>query len=318
MNGLQSPAPASDSQSGVHRLGRAGLGLALGLGLATAGLSAVASPSFAHDGSHPTSVLPAARSFEVLATGANEVDTVGSARGSVTLRLTVDPKAGTATFTDLTPKLLFEREDEFGPTAFHIHEGVAGTNGDVVVDMTEAANQGQAAGSVHVDPVLAAEIVEHPEAFYLNYHTITFPKGAVRGQLSEDAVAPHRARLKVRLNGLNEVAPVVGAPYGRGKVIIKLNSRTGKVAFRKLTAARVFGGIRPKVPTAVHIHQGPAGTSGDVIVDLSKKADAGQRRGVVWADPGVVQRIIDNPQNYYVNYHTEAFPEGAIRGQLAR
>ena len=31
----------------------------------------------------------------------------------------------------------------------------------------------------------------------------------------------------------------------------------------------------------------------------------------------MLQEIVDNPAGYYVNLHTEDFPAGAIRGQLA-
>jgi hypothetical protein len=34
-------------------------------------------------------------------------------------------------------------------------------------------------------------------------------------------------------------------------------------------------------------------------------------------DASVLQAIVDDPAGYYVNLHTEEFPGGAIRGQLA-
>ena len=83
----------------------------------------------------------------------------------------------------LVPTNLFERQDEFGPTKFHIHRGIAGQNGPVVVDLTEVADQGQTRGRVEADPALVAEIAAHPENSYVDHHTISHPDGAVRGQL---------------------------------------------------------------------------------------------------------------------------------------
>ena len=34
-------------------------------------------------------------------------------------------------------------------------------------------------------------------------------------------------------------------------------------------------------------------------------------------EAGIVQRILKNPQNFYINVHNSVFPAGAIRGQLA-
>jgi CHRD domain-containing protein len=121
--------------------------------------------------------------FRPVLTGDQEVGVVGSARGSVTVTLRLNPTTGSVTFRRLVPNLLFEREDEFGPTKFHIHRGVEGQNGPVVVDMTAVADQGQSRGRVMADRALVAEIAAHPEDFYLNYHTISHPDGAVRAQL---------------------------------------------------------------------------------------------------------------------------------------
>ncbi len=69
-----------------------------------------------------------------------------------------------------------------------------------------------------------------------------------------------------------------------------------------------------------HIHRGAAGVIGPVVVDffdgmstrrLFTQFDTGAPRGMF--DPA---EICGNPAGFYVNYHTEAFPGGAIRGQL--
>ena len=73
------------------------------------------------------------------------------------------------------------------PTLGHIHRGVAGVNGPVVVPFFLTAVPTSIfalAGTVpDLDPALAREIRATPGNFYVNLHTVEFPTGAVRGQL---------------------------------------------------------------------------------------------------------------------------------------
>jgi CHRD domain len=63
----------------------------------------------------------------------------------------------------------------------HIHRGVAGTNGPVVVDFMEPVNGLN--GCVQADAALIKEIRQNPADFYVNVHTTMFPAGEIRGQL---------------------------------------------------------------------------------------------------------------------------------------
>ena len=74
----------------------------------------------------------------------------------------------------------------------HIHTGVMGVNGPIVVDTRVNATapvvvSGQATefsvSSVAVDPVLAQAIINNPSAYYFNIHTPMNPGGVARGQL---------------------------------------------------------------------------------------------------------------------------------------
>jgi hypothetical protein len=74
---------------------------------------------------------------------------------------------------------------------------------------------------------------------------------------------------------------------------------------------------------AGHIHQAPVGVAGPVVVPLfvapSPPTSARQikQRGVATPNAGTTgANLCQNPSAYYVNYHTTAFPGGAIRGQL--
>ena len=69
-------------------------------------------------------------------------------------------------------------------------------------------------------------------------------------------------------------------------------------------------------PTGAHIHTGAKGVAGLVAVDfnLIKNGD----KGCVPADATVIGQIRDDPGGHYVNIHTADYPNGAIRGQLAK
>ena len=77
-----------------------------------------------------------------------------------------------------------------GATAAHIHEGAAGENGPVVVNLAAPAD-GNAADCLtegeagkFVGDQTVADILAHPEDYYVNVHNPEFPGGAVRGQLA--------------------------------------------------------------------------------------------------------------------------------------
>lgn len=73
------------------------------------------------------------------------------------------------------------------PTAAHIHEAAAGTNGDIVVDLDPpllTGDSGQSSGCVTpADATMVDRIRKNPLGFYVNVHNDTCPTGAVRGQL---------------------------------------------------------------------------------------------------------------------------------------
>jgi hypothetical protein len=83
-------------------------------------------------------------------------------------------------------------------------------------------------------------------------------------------------------------------------------------------------------PTAVvniaHIHTGPAGVAGPILVNttvnpgevtLSGGAGTFTRVGLTVAGP-TMQSILDNPAGFYFNIHTAANPGGVMRGQLVK
>ena len=254
--------------------------------------------------------------------GANEIPGPGDpdGRGKAVVRL-----SGT------TACYLLEWSGIGAPTAAHIHQGGAGVAGPVVVLFfqpgTNAASLpgtlSSVAGCVDVDPALAGRIAASPRDWYVNIHTADFAAGAIRGQL-------HRSRhldldlprqLVAGLHGANEV-PGPGDPDGRGLALV----RTGR---SRVCFALGWSGIAP--PIFAHIHAGPAGVAGPVVVlffDVPELAGAptatlpatvAAAAGCVGdQDPALLRNIRRHPADYYANIHTLEFVPGAIRGQLHR
>jgi len=112
---------------------------------------------------------------------------------------------------------------------------------------------------------------------------------------------PPTAHLGAVLVGGNEVSgPGDTDGFGLADVRVK---RSG-VCWR-ITAS----GVEPIA--AGHIHAGPEGVAGPVVVPLDP-----YRAGCADVQPRLARFIRQHPGQFYVNLHNADFPAGAIRGQL--
>jgi hypothetical protein len=66
-------------------------------------------------------------------------------------------------------------------------------------------------------------------------------------------------------------------------------------------------------PDAAHIHNGGPTVSGPVVVPLGA---AFAPSGCTTASSNVTDAILASPATYYVNVHSQKYPDGAVRGQL--
>jgi len=116
--------------------------------------------------------------------------------------------------------------------------------------------------------------------------------------------------LTTHLTGAQEV-PGPGDPDGSGQAAITLNPGLGRVCFR-LEVANI------ETATAAHIHRGPAGEAGPVVVTLTPPSQGSSSDCVADVDRELVRDILRDPSAYYVNVHNATYPAGAVRGQLGR
>jgi len=108
------------------------------------------------------------------------------------------------------------------------------------------------------------------------------------------------------LAGTEEV-PGPGAVDGAGTARLVLTP-DGKVCAELATT-------RVDEATAAHVHTGPKGVAGPVVITLTTPKE-GRASGCATADPAVVAKVVADPATAYVNVHTAAQPGGAVRGQL--
>ncbi len=118
-------------------------------------------------------------------------------------------------------------------------------------------------------------------------------------------------RLKATLTGGTEV-PGPGDADGTGTATVNIDVTKREVCY-EVSVEKIDR------PSAMHIHEGEAGKSGDVVVPLTTPtATDTTTTGCANVDAGLIGRMAANPDNFYVNVHTSTYPQGAVRGQLSQ
>lgn len=106
----------------------------------------------------------------------------------------------------------------------------------------------------------------------------------------------------------NEV-PAVQSP-GTGVAAIALDAN-GTLVYSVFS---VGFGASPNNIIAAHIHRGSQSENGPIFKALAVDA-TGNGSGTIQLTPAELAQFVSRP--FYVNLHTEAFPPGAIRGQIS-
>jgi hypothetical protein len=128
--------------------------------------------------------------------------------------------------------------------------------------------------------------------------------------LAMPAVAAEGGRkLDTSLTGAAEV-PGPGDTDGAGTASVTVNPGQNQICY-SLSVSNI------EAATLAHIHQGAAGVAGPVVVALRAPSN-GSSKACATVTRELALAILKAPANYYVNVHNTPFPDGAIRGQLAK
>lgn len=121
------------------------------------------------------------------------------------------------------------------------------------------------------------------------------------------AEAQGGTRLVAFMTGAQETPP--NTSFGRGEAQVFISEFH---LCYKIRVEHLSGPV-----TAAHIHVGPPGVAGPVVVPLNTPNAHGFSHGCAVTDAHLRANLRNNPGNYYVNIHTARYPGGEIRGQLA-
>ena len=121
-----------------------------------------------------------AETFHAYLTGAQENPPV-TTNGSGYARVVLNESAGTISFTVVYNNL------SSAQTASHIHDGVIGVNGPVIINLgASGGTSGTVVGTAAITPSQIAALRAHQ--FYVNVHTTNNGGGELRGQLGNRRV----------------------------------------------------------------------------------------------------------------------------------
>ena len=115
------------------------------------------------------------RTYTLKMTGAAETP-AGAPGGTAKAVVTLSTKTGKVcwTFTSLSGVST--------PTYAHIHVGVAGKSGNIVLPLSTGSTL-KTKGCVPASATLMSQIAANPHGYYVNIHNAQYPGGAVRAQL---------------------------------------------------------------------------------------------------------------------------------------
>ena len=139
--------------------------------------------------------------------------------------------------------------------------------------------------------------------------------------------------LEAQLDGREQVSTgatnsaIVGDPRGRAEAyVFGIDNNPTTLCYLIVDVKKIDElKMAPGNGRAAHIHEGARGSNGPVVANLAWPQDGqasdclfeGQPGKFPTNEAGIVQRILNNPSQFYINVHNSVYPAGAIRGQLS-
>ncbi len=231
--------------------------------------------------------------FSVSADSAQEIPATGSEAsglGTLTLDQTTGELSGSVTTTGIIIN------------AAHIHEGFAGTNGGIIIELDVDG----ATITVPDSTVLTGDQQASMQTggYYLNIHSETYPAGEIRAQLAPAGISVVLAAL----DGSNEVPAVTTT--ATGTAYLTVDETSGASVINVITTGLIS-------PIAAHIHGGFAGSNGGILQGFEQNAnvvgDFSSSAGAVLSPADLVSF---QSGGTYINVHSDENPAGELRGQV--
>jgi len=251
--------------------------------------------------------------FEAQLSGSNEATPITSmATGSVTATLTGDELVVEGSFDNLSSAIATEIAG-----GAHIHTGMAGANGAVLIPLTITADGdnlgGSFVGSENTFTLTSGQIdTLNARGMYVNIHTANYQGGELRGQLQPEADAYYRSNL----SGAFEIPAAKTMASG---------SLVFEVVGDSLFASGSFSGLESDFDASIaggsHLHIAPAGSNGSVAILLNADVAEDNRSAVYHASENRFeltsgQKTALMNRNFYTNIHTMNYGGGELRGQV--
>lgn len=201
----------------------------------------------------------------------------------------------------------------------HIHLGVTGRNGDVIIPLNLTIGEDMTSAEVLAEnnrfELSLAQITAFENGgLYINIHSNAERSGELRGQILDMPVTQFYSNPSG-----HQARPIAINTPGNGRLLMSLNAGNNLVVSGSVNDLQ--GPVDLNIGGGAHIHKALAGSSGPVAFGLTITPDT-DGNGGIWEPVNNTFALTDEEvedfyaRRYYVNVHTTAEGSGEVRGQV--